>query len=204
MAKVPIFNGLTEEISDRITEQVQPLVDNAQEWAEGTEPGGPGTKSAKGHALDAAASAAGVSMARGPYAATADGLTATTNGQRFWAISGEWLQLYTNSAGSAVAVAGYITPLKTWADARFGETSDPWALESADGFIIARAAADRTFRVNWPLMLGSSMLSETAGVLRAGSLYSKDSPAVAGLQFVSDDGFVLMSTTGLFNTITME
>lgn len=34
MAKVPIFNGLTEEISDRITEQVQPLVESAEAWAE--------------------------------------------------------------------------------------------------------------------------------------------------------------------------
>ncbi len=45
-------------ISNDLTATVQPLVDQAESWAEGTLPGGSGTKSSKEHAIDAIAAAA--------------------------------------------------------------------------------------------------------------------------------------------------
>lgn len=58
----------------------------AEEWAEGTEPGGPGTKSAKEHALDAAASASA--------AATFDPSSYTpTSGLAAVAMSGDYADL---------------------------------------------------------------------------------------------------------------
>lgn len=140
----------------------------------------------------------------GTYASTAAGLSGTASGQRFWAPTGEYLQLYTNSAGSAVAVANAVLPLKAYFDGRFSDTSDPWAVTTADGFLVMRAASDATIRVNWPLRVGASVIAETAGQLRLGSLYVADAPAVTGLQFVTGDGFVLFSAANMLNTISME
>lgn len=140
----------------------------------------------------------------GTYASTAAGLSGTASGQRFWAPTGEYLQLYTNSAGSAVAVANAVLPLKAYFDGRFSDTSDPWAVTTADGFLVMRAASDATIRMNWPLRVGASVIAETAGQLRLGSLYVADAPAVTGLQFVTGDGFVLLSAANMLNTISME
>ena len=76
----------------------------AQAWAEGTLPGGAGTKSAKEHAEDSATSAATAEAAAGPtYASTAAGLAATTSGEAFAVDAGGGLvSVYLNSSGTAV------------------------------------------------------------------------------------------------------
>lgn len=76
----------------------------SQAWAEGTLPGGAGTKSAKEHAEDSATSAATAEAASGPtYASTAAGLAATTSGEAFAVDAGGGLvSVYLNSSGTAV------------------------------------------------------------------------------------------------------
>lgn len=73
-------------------------------WAEGTLPGGAGTKSAKEWAGEAEVSAATAEAAAGPtYASTAAGLAATSSGEAFAVdVGGGLVSVYLNSAGSAV------------------------------------------------------------------------------------------------------
>lgn len=56
---------LTTILHDIVDAVTGPAIAQAQAWAEGTEPGGPGTKSAKAHAADAATSAASIRAAVG-------------------------------------------------------------------------------------------------------------------------------------------
>lgn len=101
---------------------LQSQVDKAEEWAENPEnvPVETGQFSSLHHAAKSAASATTASaaqvaseaaqdaaetasLAAGAYPTTAAGLSATVNGQYFWAESGGILTLYLNNAGSAVS-----------------------------------------------------------------------------------------------------
>lgn len=85
-----------------LDDTVASATEKAQAWAEGTLPGGAGTKSAKAwageaavDADDAAASAATALVAAGPnYASTTAGLAATTNGQAFAVDEGTTIAVY--------------------------------------------------------------------------------------------------------------
>ena len=60
MTYSPMYSRQREDFVAAVMADVQPLIDQAAAWAEGTLPGGAGTKSAKEHAQDAAASASGI------------------------------------------------------------------------------------------------------------------------------------------------
>lgn len=84
MAYSPMYSRQRADFVAAVTADVQPLVDEAQSWAEGTLPGGAGTKSAKewaGEAADSALSAGGFETPE--YASQAAGEAATTAGDIF-------------------------------------------------------------------------------------------------------------------------
>lgn len=78
---------------------------SAESWAEGTLPGGAGTKSAKEWSEQSGLSATYAEAMTGPtYASTAAGLSATTSGQGFAVNTGDGIvTVYLNNAGVAVA-----------------------------------------------------------------------------------------------------
>lgn len=100
---IPVVqDGLTKRVPvSTLSEEASGV---AQSWAEGTAPGGAGTKSAKEHSEDAAISASTAEAASGPtYLSTAAGLAATTSGHAFAVnVGGGLVSIYLNNAGSAV------------------------------------------------------------------------------------------------------
>lgn len=67
MTYSPMYSRQRADFVAATEAAVQPLVDTAAAWAEGTLPGGAGTKSAKEHATDAAASAVDAANATGSH-----------------------------------------------------------------------------------------------------------------------------------------
>jgi hypothetical protein len=202
--RVPIRIGENTELAAREADRAGTLADLAEAWAEGTEPGGPGTKSAQEHAQDAegfsdaAAAIEGNVSAAITAAETSLALT-TTIGRTTTPVTGSNNAAGTYAMADPVPRSGTITSIRI-----FGMTGGTMKVRrfTKAGDIFTQVGSDSNITVAAGLATHTVAIAVTAGeyigFYAAANVFAQNSSATAdglGWYFIGSDQTSFTDTT---------